>query len=43
MRDANFSEFLPELVEIRHRLHEMPEIGLSEVKTSEFLAGLLQS
>ncbi len=43
MRDTNFSEFLPELVDIRHKLHEMPEIGLSEVKTSEFVAELLQS
>lgn len=43
MRDATLTEFLPELVNIRHRLHEMPEIGLSEVKTSDFVAGLLQS
>ncbi|KOF19452.1 amidohydrolase [Ensifer adhaerens] len=43
MRDATLAEFLPELVNIRHKLHEMPEIGLSEVKTSEFVAGLLQS
>ena len=43
MRDASLKDFLPELVEIRHRLHEMPEIGLSEHKTSAYVADLLRS
>jgi hippurate hydrolase len=42
MSDFNFKEFLPDLVDIRHRLHEMPEIGLSEVKTSDFIAAQLE-
>lgn len=29
---------MPELVEIRHHLHQYPEIGLSEFKTSDFIA-----
>ncbi|OCJ13259.1 amidohydrolase [Rhizobium sp. AC44/96] len=42
MSDINFKDFLPELVGIRHRLHQMPEIGLSEVKTSAFIAEHLE-
>src|SRR6478735_4116430 len=42
MSDINFKDFLPELVGIRHRLHQMPEIGLSEVKTSAFIAEQLE-
>lgn len=29
---------MPDLVEIRHHLHQYPEIGLSEFKTSDFIA-----
>lgn len=29
---------MPELVEIRHHLHQYPEIGLSEFKTSDYIA-----
>lgn len=29
---------MPELIEIRHHLHQYPEIGLSEFKTSDFIA-----
>lgn len=36
-------DFLPELVKIRRHLHSIPEIGLSEFKTSDFIAGLLES
>jgi len=43
MRDASLKDFLPQLAEIRHRLHEMPEIGLSEHKTSAYVADLLRS
>ncbi|MFK0165042.1 M20 aminoacylase family protein [Rhizobium sp. NPDC090279] len=42
MSDIDFQNFLPELVEIRHRLHQMPEIGLSEFKTSDFIAAQLE-
>lgn len=42
MNDINFKAFLPQLVDIRHRLHEMPEIGLSEFKTSDFIAAQLE-
>lgn len=38
MGKFDFSGFLPELINIRHQLHAMPEIGLSEFKTSEFIA-----
>jgi len=38
MGKFDFSSFLPELIKIRHQLHSMPEIGLSEFKTSEFIA-----
>ncbi|MGG6895491.1 M20 aminoacylase family protein [Rhizobium sp. BR 315] len=42
MSDIDFQNFLPELIEIRHRLHQMPEIGLSEFKTSDFIATQLE-
>ncbi len=42
MNKFDFSSFLPELINIRHQLHAMPEIGLSEFKTSEFIAQHLQ-
>lgn len=42
MSDINFQGFLPELTGIRHQLHQMPEIGLSEFKTSDFIAAQLQ-
>lgn len=38
MTKFDFSAILPELINIRHQLHAMPEIGLSEFKTSEFIA-----
>lgn len=34
---------MPDLVEIRHHLHQYPEIGLSEFKTSDFIAEKLIS
>lgn len=43
MSDETISEFLPTLVAIRHRLHQMPELGLSEHKTSSFIAEVLES
>lgn len=42
MSDINFKGFLPELIGIRHQLHQIPEIGLSEFKTSDFIASQLQ-
>ncbi len=42
MSDLNFKDFLPELVAIRHHLHQIPEIGLSEFKTSDFIASQLE-
>ncbi len=41
MTDTAFRAFLPELVDIRHRLHQMPETGFEERQTSAFVAGLL--
>ncbi|WP_395516293.1 M20 aminoacylase family protein [Pseudorhizobium flavum] len=34
---------MPELVAIRHHLHQHPELGLSEYGTSEYLAGMLST
>nr|WP_183366639.1 M20 aminoacylase family protein [Gellertiella hungarica] len=34
----NLSNAMPELVEIRHHLHQYPEIGLSEFRTSDYIA-----
>lgn len=34
----SFSNSMPELVETRRHLHQYPEIGLSEFKTSDFIA-----
>jgi hippurate hydrolase len=42
MTDTAFGAFLPELVDIRHRLHQMPETGFEERQTSAFVAGLLE-
>ena len=42
MTDTAFGAFLPELVDIRHRLHQMPETGFEERQTSAFVAGLLR-
>lgn len=42
MSKFDFSGFLPELINIRHQLHAMPEIGLSEFKTSDFIADHLK-
>ena len=41
MDDTAFRAFLPELVAIRHRLHQMPETGYEERQTSAFVADLL--
>ncbi|MFH5776376.1 M20 aminoacylase family protein [Paracoccus sp. NGMCC 1.201697] len=35
------TDFLPELVQIRHRLHANPELGLEEHQTSELVASCL--
>jgi hippurate hydrolase len=43
MDNAAFRAFLPELVAIRHKLHQMPEHGYEERQTSAFVAGLLSS
>lgn len=40
---AASSNIMPEVVEIRHHLHRFPEIGLSEFKTSDFIATRLQA
>lgn len=41
MDETAFRAFLPELVAIRHRLHQMPETGYEERQTSAFVADLL--
>lgn len=43
MDETAFRAFLPELIDIRHRLHQMPEHGYEERQTSAFVAGLLSS
>lgn len=42
MDETVFRAFLPELVAIRHRLHQMPETGYEERQTSAFVADLLE-
>ncbi|WP_026782833.1 M20 aminoacylase family protein [Pleomorphomonas koreensis] len=42
MTEAAFRAFLPDLVDIRHRLHQMPESGFEERQTSDFVAGILE-
>ena len=34
---------IPQLVDIRHHLHRHPELGLSEFKTSDFVAEKLEA
>ncbi len=41
MDESAFRAFLPELVNIRQRLHQMPEGGYEERQTSAFVADLL--
>ncbi|WP_026791218.1 M20 aminoacylase family protein [Pleomorphomonas oryzae] len=41
MSEIAFRSFLPELVAIRRRLHQMPETGYEERQTSAFVADLL--
>lgn len=41
MSEIAFRDFLPELVAIRRRLHQMPETGYEERQTSAFVADLL--
>ncbi|MCJ8054632.1 M20 family metallopeptidase [Shinella curvata] len=43
MKTLNLETILPELVDIRHCLHRIPEIGLSETKTSAFIGEKLRS
>ena len=42
MSTIDFKTFLPELTGIRRHLHSIPEIGLSEFKTSDFIAAQLE-
>lgn len=42
MDETVFRAFLPELVAIRHRLHQIPETGYQERQTSAFVADLLE-
>src|SRR3546814_20588645 len=42
MMTIQFANDMPELVAIRRHLHETPELGLSEFKTSDFIAGMLE-
>ena len=39
----DFATFLPELIDIRHQLHAMPELGLEEHRTSETVAKYLSA
>ena len=39
----HISNEMPELVAIRHYLHQHPELGLSEFKTSDFIAEQLSA
>lgn len=42
MDESVFQAFLPELVDIRRRLHQMPETGYEERQTSAFVADLME-
>ncbi len=42
MDESVFRTFLPELVDIRRRLHQMPETGYEERQTSAFVADLME-
>lgn len=39
---ASISNHMPDVLAIRHHLHRNPEIGLSEFKTSDFIASKLE-
>ena len=41
--NVNLTNAIPELIDIRHELHAHPELGLSEFRTSEFLAAKLEA
>ncbi|MCJ7993756.1 amidohydrolase [Rhizobium cremeum] len=43
MNRQRISEILPELVSIRHHLHEIAEIGLSEFQTTRYIGDILES
>ena len=36
-------DLLPQMIEWRRHLHQYPEIGFHEVKTAEYVAGILQA
>ena len=40
--NVNLTNSMPELVAIRHDLHAHPELGLEEVRTSNFVATCLE-
>ncbi|WP_320201125.1 M20 aminoacylase family protein [Agrobacterium sp. rho-13.3] len=40
---AAFANHMPDVLAIRHHLHRNPEIGLSEFKTSDFVASQLEA
>ena len=42
MDESVFQAFLPELVDIRRRLHQMPETGYEERQTSALVADLME-
>lgn len=42
-QSAKIANHMPDVKAIRHHLHRNPEIGLSEFKTSDFVAGQLQA
>ncbi|MCL7998065.1 M20 family metallopeptidase [Brucella sp. 21LCYQ03] len=42
MTDQKISGFLDELTSIRQHLHSIPELGLEELKTSDFIASKLE-
>jgi hippurate hydrolase len=43
MDQADIRSIIPQLTEIRHHLHQIPEIGLSETETSAYIAGMLEA
>jgi hippurate hydrolase len=42
-QSATITNYMPDVKAIRHHLHRNPEIGLSEFKTSDFVAGQLEA
>ena len=43
IKDANFDDLEPKLIEWRHHLHQNPELSNREFKTAEYISSYLKS